>query len=114
VGDQIDEDMMPAPECSGKEEDGTYQTQYGYEDGEMSVKNVSMKLLCLMVTETLRQVEESYGTLRGPLSLPSAVAGFWMGLAGRMTCLAIVTLFPQVMQKMDAISEPVQSQLNQV
>ena len=117
VGDQIDEDMMPAPECSGKEEDGAYQNQYGYEDGDMSitsVKNVSVKLLCLMVTETLRQAEESYGTLRGPLSLPSAVAGFWMGLAGRMTCLAIVTLFPQVMQKMDAISEPVQSQLNQV
>ncbi|KAG0577750.1 hypothetical protein M758_5G170700 [Ceratodon purpureus] len=110
-------DLMPDPECSitisSKEEGSTCQTpnQDVYKDTDKapfavtSVKNLSTKVLYLMVTETFRQVEESYRSVRGPLSLPSAVAGFWMGLAGRMTCLAIVTLFPQVMQKISTTSE---------
>lgn len=118
--------LMPDPECSitisSKEEDSTCQTQnqYVYEDGDnssfpvTSVKNLSRKLPCLMVSETFRQMEESYGSVKGPLSLPSAVAGFWIGLAGRMACLAIVTLFPQVMQKLASTSEPARSQPNEV
>lgn len=107
---------MPAPE------DRTVQplNQYVYEGGDKSsfpaasLRRLFTKLLCLMVSETLRQMEESYGRVRGPLSLPSAVAGFWVGLAGRMTCLALVLLFPQVMPKSAATSKPMQLQGNQL
>lgn len=61
--------------------------------------SVAMAVLRVVVSETLQQMGESCGRVRGPVSLVSAVAGFWIGLAGRMACLAMVTMFPQLMQK---------------
>ena len=124
VSDRNDGDevlnSMPASECSttfSAKEKKICETlnQYIYEGGDKScfpatsLKDLSIDLLCLVISETFRQMEESYESVKGPLSLPSAVAGFWMGLAGRMTCLALVTLFPQIMQKCVTTSEPAQS-----
>lgn len=56
-------------------------------------------LLWIMASETIQQIMESCGRITGPFSLPAAVAGFWKGLAGRMSYLAMVTLFPEVMMQ---------------
>lgn len=95
-----------APECSTpkeQEENKTTSTncsnnQFVYSE-KPSLSTSTMTLLCVVVSETFQQMVESCGRVKGPLSLPSAIAGFWMGLAGRMTYLAMVTLLPQVTHK---------------
>lgn len=58
--------------------------------------NLSMKLLCSVGSEVISQMEESYDRVKSPLSLPSVVAGFWIGLARRFTYLALSSLLPQL------------------
>jgi hypothetical protein len=55
-----------------------------------------MKLMCSVGSEVISQMEESYDRVKSPLSLPSVVAGFWIGLARRFTYLAVSSLLPQL------------------
>lgn len=74
-----------------------------HEDGDKPCfrqwANVTVKLLCVVGLEVLGQVGESYGMVKGPLSIPAVVAGFWIGIARRMTFLAVATLCPQLVME---------------
>lgn len=74
-----------------------------HEDGDkpalpISLTNLSVKLLGLVVSEVFQQMMESYGRVRSPLSVPWAIAGFWIGLTYRMIYLVVTTLFSEVVK----------------
>lgn len=56
--------------------------------------SATVKLLCVVGLEVLEQAGESFDRVKGPLSIPFVIAGFWIGIARRMTLLAVATLFP--------------------
>jgi len=90
----------PTSMTTGERETSSCCNLFGYKDSEKpALTKLMMSLLCVAVSETLQQMVESYRRVKGPSSLPSAVAGFWIGLAGRMACLATVTMFPQLVHK---------------
>ena len=83
----------------------------GYEESAkpelpISWTNLSVKLLGLMFGEVFRQMEESYDRVKSPFSLPSVVAGFWLGLARRFTYLAVASLLPQLVSMERSAASP--------
>ncbi|KAG0594921.1 hypothetical protein M758_UG122500 [Ceratodon purpureus] len=108
VPDQVEDRMLVPDECSSN----SYAKTPQYEDsslrsnqsiGKSSAKPTlpaswSVKLLCLVISEVGRQMEESYDRVKSPLSLPSVVAGFWIGLARRFTYLAVSSLLPKLVE----------------
>lgn len=109
VPDQMEDKMLMSDQYSNNspakaDSPETSPTSWiDYKDGDKSklhnLTSVTVKLLCVVGLEVLGQVGESYATVKGPFSIPSVIAGFWIGIARRMTYLAVATLFPQLVMK---------------